>query len=83
MAFSFALRLRQLRVAARLTPYRLAKLSGLSRQAVSLLEQGKRQPTLETCSKLAQGLGIGLDVLLEGYIVPYVPEQPKGKKGGK
>jgi transcriptional regulator with XRE-family HTH domain len=38
----------------------LARKTGLHRSAISLIESGKRQPTLLTCEKIAQALGISL-----------------------
>jgi transcriptional regulator with XRE-family HTH domain len=38
--------------------YRLGKMSGLSNEAISNLEQGQSDPKLSTLVKLARGLGI-------------------------
>ena len=43
---------------------KLANATGLSRPAISLIESGKRQPTLLTCIKIATALGLSLGELL-------------------
>ncbi len=59
---TFAATLIRLRTAARLSSADLALAAGLPRQTLSLLEQGKRQPTLATAIKLCRGLGVSLAV---------------------
>ena len=54
---SFARRLARLRRAAGLSQYRVAQLTGLSRQAVSLLERGS-VPLWPTVQALARALGV-------------------------
>ena len=51
-------RLRSLREAAGLSQLQLAATSGLSHEAISNLETGKRAPLAATVVKLAQGLGV-------------------------
>ena len=55
---TFAKRLQTLREAAGVSQYKLAELSGLSKQALSQLEKGDREPSWETVQKLAKGLGV-------------------------
>jgi transcriptional regulator with XRE-family HTH domain len=57
-SWTFAECLRQLREAADLTQYALAKRTGLSKQALSRLEMGEREPTWTTVQKLALALGV-------------------------
>jgi len=57
----FARRLVELRTAAELSQYELAKRTGLTRQAMSLLELGERQPNWETVQRLAAILGTSCD----------------------
>jgi transcriptional regulator with XRE-family HTH domain len=83
MPSSFAARLRHLRTAAGMSAYRLAQLSGLSKQAISHLELGKRQPTLDTASKIARGLGVTVDALLSDNGDAAGSRPAKRKKGGK
>lgn len=47
-----------------LTLHQVAELAGLSYSAVSDIECGKRQPTLETLGKLAMAYGLELTVNL-------------------
>ena len=54
----FAGRLRELREAAGLSQYALAKRSGLTKQAISRLEHGTRDPAWETVQRLALALGV-------------------------
>ena len=56
----FADRLKQLRESANLSQYALAKKSGLSAQAISMIEKGEREPGWETVRKLAKALGVSV-----------------------
>jgi transcriptional regulator with XRE-family HTH domain len=51
----------------------LAKRSGVSKSMLSQIESGKVNPTIATVWKIANGLGVALQVLLEGW------EEPPGK----
>lgn len=53
----FASRLKQLREAAGYSQNALAEKAGLTRQALSRLELGEREPTWETVQRLATALG--------------------------
>jgi transcriptional regulator with XRE-family HTH domain len=53
----FGERLQRLRERAGLSQYALARLAGLSKQAVSHLELGIREPGWETVQRLALALG--------------------------
>lgn len=53
----------------------LARLSGLSTSYLSLLERGKRKPTLETLEKVCRYLGIPVSVLV---FVGSNPEELSG-----
>lgn len=55
---SFGHAVRGLRAKAGLTQEDLADASGLSRNYVSDLELGKKQPTLSTIARLAEALGL-------------------------
>jgi transcriptional regulator with XRE-family HTH domain len=54
----FAKRLRRLREARGLTKYRLAQLSGVSKEGVSKLEAPGSNPRVSTLLKLARGLNV-------------------------
>ena len=56
----FARRLQQLREVAGISQYELAKRSGVSKQAVSNLELGNREPSWETVRRLARALGVSV-----------------------
>jgi transcriptional regulator with XRE-family HTH domain len=60
VATSFARRLAVLREAARYSQYELARRSGMSKQALSSLELGKREPTWQTVRRLARALGVSV-----------------------
>jgi transcriptional regulator with XRE-family HTH domain len=66
----FACCLRSARAAAGLSQVELAARSGLTRQTVSALERGARQPTRETLARLREVLG---DMGLEPWTQP-LPE---------
>ena len=59
----FGQRVRSMRKQRGLTQRDLEKLSGLSNAAISLVEQGKRDPSLKTSMKLADALHTSLDWL--------------------
>lgn len=63
-------RLRSLRIAAGHSVEQLALLAGVSRQAVHAIEQGKRQPSLDTARKLCRALGISLSAFDDP---PHIP----------
>ena len=44
---------------------RLAALSGISTRTIQLVEQGKGNPSLDTLTKLADPLGLHLELLLK------------------
>lgn len=54
----FAARLKELREQAGISQYELAKRASLSKQAVSLIETGKREPGWKTVVKIARALGV-------------------------
>ncbi len=53
-------RLRKLRTAKRLTIYKLSKETDISQNHISAIELNKRQPTIDTLSRLVVPLGISL-----------------------
>lgn len=66
-------RVRQLRVAARMTQEQLAERADISVSFLSMIERGERAPHLETLERLARGLEIQLDALFRD-IEPVVEE---------
>jgi transcriptional regulator with XRE-family HTH domain len=59
-------RLRELRTERGVSQEAFADQCGLHRTAMSLLERGKRVPSLRTLLTLSQGFGIPLSDLVEG-----------------
>jgi transcriptional regulator with XRE-family HTH domain len=74
----FAERLREVRERAGVTQYRLAKLSGLTKQTVSRLELGLSQPAWDTVQLLAAALGVDCTAFAEAVTLP---ESEPGKRG--
>ena len=63
---AFARNLRAAREEAGLSQEALAERAGMHRNAVALLETGKRDPRVSTVAKLAKALGIPAGELLKG-----------------
>ena len=58
------MRLKEIRIERGLSQNKLALLSGLSRQAIAFIEQGKKSPTLGTLQKLADALNVSVSMLI-------------------
>ena len=56
--------LQKLRKAKGLSHEKLAQQTGINRSTISLLENKKRVPTILTCLRLCQALGVRLEDLL-------------------
>lgn len=69
--------LRELREAAGLDKSALARLVGVSRQAITAYEKGAMQPTLPVASRIAVALGVSIDELFRQW-----PDAPAGVPGG-
>jgi transcriptional regulator with XRE-family HTH domain len=78
---AFAQRLRKQREAAGLSQYALAKRSGLSKQALSNLEAGSREPTWQTVQLLAAALGVDCRSFVDPALKPpeAEPMKPRGR----
>ena len=74
---AFADRLKAVREAAGLSQYALAKLSGLSKQAMSRLELGNNEPTWETVQLLAVALGVDCREFVDPNVKPATPAESK------
>jgi len=72
---AFALKLKALREQAGISQYELAARAGLSRQALSHLEQGNRQPAWNTVKALAKALGVSVSAFDD---VPKEEEETAG-----
>src|SRR5438093_2175652 len=77
----FAARLADLRQQAGLSQYELARRTGLSRESVSKLEMGDREPGWETVQLISRVLGVActdfIDPSIEPPIVP--PQRTPGR----
>lgn len=63
----FGILLKDLRKKKSISQEKLAETTGLNRIFISLIETGKRNPTLTTICKLSQGLDIKASELLRLY----------------
>ena len=73
---AFAGRLKAIREAAGLSQYALARRSGLTKQALSRLELGERDPTWVTVQLLAAALGADFGEFADPNVRPPVPTEP-------
>lgn len=64
LIMKFHERLKSLRCSKNITQGELAKMTGLSRSAVSMYESGKRRPDYETLEMLADFFNVNMDYLL-------------------
>lgn len=69
-----SLRLKPLRLAAGQTQTEVARLLGVSREAYSMYEAGKRQPGLEALDILAAHFGVSVDYLIGRSACPDMAE---------
>ena len=58
-------RIRAVREGANLSQLELSRRSGIAQESLSRIEKGRRDPRLGTLRRLAQGMGLSLDQLLE------------------
>ncbi len=70
----FTRKLIELREAAGISQYQLAKLAGLTKQAVSRLELGQQGPAWETVQRLALALNVDCRAFADPSL--QLPEQP-------
>ena len=73
--------LQEERKAKKISQEKLAKLTGLDRTFISLIENGKRSPTFSTISKIC----LALDILPSEVFSKYESQDPdfSFQKGGK
>ena len=64
--YLFGNHLIKLRKQNKLTQFQLGRLIGVSDKAVSKWENGSAKPSVESCTKLAQVLGVTVDEILRG-----------------
>ena len=61
-----ASRIKQLRIAKKISQEKLAAQAGLSRNGMGLIEQGKRWPRLATLLRISEALGTTVEDVLKG-----------------
>jgi transcriptional regulator with XRE-family HTH domain len=78
---TFASRLRTLREEKGISAYRLAQLTGLTRQALSLMELGQTEdPSWETIKRLAVALEVSTDAFVtKTSLVDAPPAKRRGR----
>lgn len=59
--------LKDLRTDKKLSICKLSERSGISRQAIYNYENGEKNPKMETVKKLALGLGVSVNEVLECF----------------
>ena len=69
---SFAKRLFELRTRQGLTQSELARKASMPAAAISHFERGYRIPTAATLERLAEALGVSIDLLLGRAVAPQV-----------
>src|SRR5437870_4807619 len=78
----FADRLRSIRERAGISQYRLAQLSGITKQSLSRLELGETQPSWDTVQKLAIALGVDCQEFIDPSLrtpSKQSPARPRGR----
>jgi transcriptional regulator with XRE-family HTH domain len=80
-ASGFAERLQLLRERAALSQYALARRAGLSKQALSRLEKGDREPSWDTVQRIAAALGVDCTAFADPNLEmpPVEPARPRGR----
>jgi transcriptional regulator with XRE-family HTH domain len=78
---AFAAQLARLREGAGLTQYALAKKSGLTKQAISRLEMGTRDPGWETVQRLALALGVDYGAFADPEV--RLPDPGEARRPGR
>jgi transcriptional regulator with XRE-family HTH domain len=79
-ADTFAGRLQELREAKGLSQYELARRTGLSKQTLSKLEMGDRDPSWTTVRLLAHVLGVSVTAFEAGEL-PLPEPKPPARRG--
>lgn len=74
-------RIREARAAQGLSLEQLARLTGISAPALSLIETGKRDPRLTTLSRIADALRLPIGKLVTEVSDPAEPSAASASKG--
>ena len=76
-------RLRAVRQARELSQYAVARMAGVSRQAVSNVESGLSEPSLRVAFALSRALGMTVEDLFgPANLPPSIPVRPVAPPGG-
>lgn len=70
-------RIKEFREAKSITRYRLTQITGISGQHIKGIEQGSRQPTIETLEKLIIPLGVTLSELFNDGESTFLSESER------
>ncbi len=70
-------RIRELRESKCITRYRLTQITGISGQHIKGIEQGSRQPTIETLEKLIVPLGVTMSELFNDGERAFLSERER------
>src|SRR5262245_56108244 len=73
-------RLTAAREAAGISQYRLAQISGVTKQSISKIERDETSPSWETVILLAKALGVSCEAFVTDDVQP--PEPPPVKRPG-
>lgn len=76
----FARRLKELRLAAKMTQKELAERSGMHLGGIFKLEQGVNHPSWDTVQRLTLALGVRLDDFADPTILPLPPRRGRPRK---
>ncbi len=77
----FARRLKELRLAAKMTQKELAERAGMHLGGIFKLEQGVNRPSWDTVQLLARVLGVDCRAFVDPDLQPPAAEPPKPKRG--
>lgn len=70
-------RIRGLREAKGLTRYKVTQITGVSGQHIKGIEEGTRQPTIDTLEKIAASLGVTLAEIFSDGESAYLSERER------
>lgn len=76
---AFGLVLKTIRSDAKISQEKLAFSCGLDRTYISLLERGRRQPSLSTIFKVSSALGVDACVLFSRVYKTYIGPEEGGR----
>jgi transcriptional regulator with XRE-family HTH domain len=75
LRYALAGKLRELRLERGITQERLAFLAGLHPTYISMLENGRKSPTVDALERIARALEVRISSIFAGV------EQPRGRSG--